>query len=698
MYDYSRHSSPDTSFAGSSFIQHQGAVNLYTTLWDKYPVVFHTGTLQTNIPYIRNYVDASVQFDRKEYGASRLSHLQDLITQRELQARRRDSLLYDSAVNRFNNRQALSEWLNSDKQLQQLIASNDLLERYRASLKQPALPSIPQLGTGRPASPAQATEDSSALNAMKEIGKIKGSLQNPSLEQALSSSGNKQDSTSEPPSMDKLRKAVQFIKEYAGKLADFQKAGKQQDSLEQKYDSSRNALKSHRDSVERLINSGDIAALEKQYPDTDKETRNLRWLMGIRQLSLGRSSVDYTQLSAKNISLTGINVEYYDRYYFAFAAGKVDFRYLNFLTASATPNQYLILGRAGIGKPEGRHLYFTLYAGSKQASYTNTNNTPATNKLTGITLEGRFPIDRNTYITGEVAKSSYPAYIASGAAPGKLLGFSDRSNEAYSIQLYSYIPSTDTRLYGVYNRMGVYFQSFNIFNNNANASSWQVKADQYLWKKKLLASASVKKNDFTTPYAVNNYKSQTIFYSLLVSLRLPKWPVFTAGFMPYSQLTVINGQIVENRFYTLMGSANYAYRFKGLFMSSSAVYTRYFNSSNQTGFILYNAQSWFFNHSVMLKQFTLNGSASITHSPGYYLFSAGPGVQWKVCKTLSVGAGAKYNNLNNVNKPLGYNGNMDWQIGRPGRINISYERGYLPGQDNHLFRNDWGRATYTKNF
>jgi hypothetical protein len=65
---------------------------------------------------------------------------------------------------------------------------------------------------------------------------------------------------------------------------------------------------------------------------------------------------------------------------------------------------------------------------------------------------------------------------------------------------------------------------------------------------------------------------------------------------------------------------------------------------------------------------------------------------------LSVGGGAKYNNLNNISKPFGYNGNMDWQLGRPGRINVSFERGYLPGQDNRLFRNDWGRATYTKNF
>lgn len=679
LYDYSRHSSPDTSFPGSSFIQHHALINLYATLWNKYPVVFHAGTLQTNIPYIKNYVDASVQFDRKEYGSSMLHRYQERILQQESQDERKDSLLYATTVNRFENRQALSNWLSSDKQLQQLISSNNLLRQY-------------------------APKDSSVTNALASVDQIKNQVHSPNLERVLSSPGtltSSPDTTtadSSSASAEKIHKAKQFIKEYSDKWKALQKTEKEQDSLERRYDSARNRLKIRKDSLDKLINNEDLAQLEKRYPDSSKEMRTYRRMMDIRQLSLGRTNVDYSQLSAKNISVTGINAEYCNHYYFALAAGKIDFRYLDFLTASAVPNQYLLLGRAGIGEKESRHLYFTYYTGSKQASYLTLNNSPAVNKLSGITLEARLPIDRNTYITGEIGKSTYPAYIATGTRPGKLLGFSDRNNEAYSIQLYSYLPATDTRIYGVYNKMGIYFQSFNIFNNNANTSSWQARVDQYLWKKRLALSASVKKNDFTTPFIVNNYKSRTWFYSLQASLRLPKWPVFTLGYLPYSQLTGINGQLIENRFYTLIGSSSYAYRVKSIYMSSSAVYTRYFNSSNQTGFLFYNAQSWFFNHSVLLKQFSLNGSATITSSPGYYLFTAGPGVQWKISRKLSVGGGMKYNNLNNVNKMPGYNGNMDFQIGRPGRVNLSYERGYIPGQNNRLFRNDWGRVTYNKNF
>jgi len=676
MYDYSKHASPDTSFPGSSFVQQQAVVNVYAPLMHKYPVIFHAGVLQTNVPYINNYIDVSVQFDRKSYGSSMLNHLQDQAMKQETEDERKDSLLYAASVNRFDNGQALSTWLNGDKEVQQLIGSNNLLKQYQ------------------PSSP----NDSSVTNALGEVRQLIPMLPSPAIGQALSASSPTRDSSAGAIPADSVQKAVGFIQEYADKLMAWQKSGKEQDSLEHQFDSSRNALQARKDSVDKLVNSGNIAQLQKLYPDSSKGAHNYDWLMGIRQLSLGRSMANYTELSAKNISLMGINAEYCHHYYFALAAGKIDFRYLDFLMATPTPNQYLFLGRVGIGEPEHKHLYFTVYTGSKEASYVNTNNVPAVNKLTGITLEAKVPVDRNTYLTGEIAKSSYPDYIATGSTPGKLLGFSDRANEAYSLQLFSYLPATDTRIYGMYDKMGVYFQSFNIFNNNASTTSWQARLDQYIWKKRLSLNASVKKNDFSTPFIVNNYKSKSVFYSLQVSLRLRKWPVFTAGFLPYSQLTSINGQLVENRFYTLMGSSNYAYRVKGIFMSSSLVYTHYFNSSNQTGFLFYDAQSWFLNHSVMLKQFTLTASGTITQSPSYYLLSAGPGIQWKVNHSLSIGAGAKYNDLNNVNKPMGYNGNVVWQVGHLGRINLSYERGYIPGQNNSLFRNNWGRATYFKNF
>jgi hypothetical protein len=412
---------------------------------------------------------------------------------------------------------------------------------------------------------------------------------------------------------------------------------------------------------------------------------------------LGRSYVDYSQLSVKNISLMGLNMEYCDRYYFALAAGKTDFRYLDFMSISSVPNQYLLLGRFGVGEKEGRHLYLTAYTGRKQASYF-INNKPATNSVTGVTLETKIPVNKNISITGEIAKSSYPGYAAMGKTAGRLFRFSDRNNEAYSLQATAYFPKTDTRISGVYNRLGVYFQSFNIFNNNANSAAWQVRLDQYLLKKKLFLSASARQNNYNTPFVPDTYKSRSLFYSFQASLRLRKWPVLTAGFLPYSQLTLINGELSFSRFYTIMGSASYAYRVQRVYMSSSLVYTRYFNNSSQAGFMFYDAQSWFLNHSVVIKRFTLSGTATLSFSPGYSLFSTGPGIQWRISNSLEVGGGVKYNDLNHRERILGFNGNANVQVGKLGRLGVSFERGYIPAINNGLFENNWGRATYNKNF
>jgi hypothetical protein len=551
---------------------------------------------------------------------------------------------------------------------------------------------------GRAGSMLYSGEDSALTNTLGKLQEIKSEISNASVRQALTDKANqiKNDSSLKIPD-GKLRKAMDFIQEYYKKLSFLQDAKARQDSLQSRYDSLRSLAAARKDSLQEMLSRGEAGRLVKEYGDTIKGNPVLKFLMGIKELTLGRTYIDYSQLSAKNISLMGFNMEYSSRYYFALAAGKTDFRYLDFLSVSSVPNQYLLLGRFGVGEKEGRHLYLTAYTGRKQTSY-YVENKPATNRVTGITLETRIPVNKNFSVTGEIAKSSYPAFIASTAKPGNLFAFSDRSNEAYSLQVTGYFPRTDTRVYGVYNRLGVYFQSFNIFNNNTNSSAWQVRLDQYLLKKKLLLSASARQNDYSTPLASNNYKSQSLFYSFQASLRLRKWPALTIGFLPYAQITRMNGQLALSRFYTVMGTASYAYRVHHLYMSTSVVYTRYFNSSNQAGFLFYDAQSWFLNHSVIVKKFTLSGAATLSYSPGYSLFSAGPGIQWRISNTLELGGGIKYNDLNHRERMLGFNGNINIQIGNLGRLGLSFERGYIPGISNGLFQNDWGRATYTKNF
>ena len=55
-----------------------------------------------------------------------------------------------------------------------------------------------------------------------------------------------------------------------------------------------------------------------------------KWIIGIRKFSLGRTLLNYSELTVKNISLNGMALEYNSWFYAAVGAGVVDFRFRDF--------------------------------------------------------------------------------------------------------------------------------------------------------------------------------------------------------------------------------------------------------------------------------------------------------------------------------------------------------------------------------
>jgi hypothetical protein len=54
---------------------------------------------------------------------------------------------------------------------------------------------------------------------------------------------------------------------------------------------------------------------------------------------------DYSELTVQNIIISGINIEYNPSYYAAFATGKIDYRFRDFLGKYSNNNgQYITLG------------------------------------------------------------------------------------------------------------------------------------------------------------------------------------------------------------------------------------------------------------------------------------------------------------------------------------------------------------------
>src|SRR6201999_258325 len=95
-------------------------------------------------------------------------------------------------------------------------------------------------------------------------------------------------------------------------------------------------------------------------------------LYSIRSFSIGRALLNYSELSAKNVSINGLEVEYNPKAYMAFAAGTVDYRFRDYTINDAVKGQYLALGRYGWGKKDGNNIILTYYTGRRQLYNVNT--------------------------------------------------------------------------------------------------------------------------------------------------------------------------------------------------------------------------------------------------------------------------------------------------------------------------------------
>ena len=205
-------------------------------------------------------------------------------------------------------------------------------------------------------------------------------------------------------------------------------------------------------------------------------------------------------------------------------------------------------------------------------------------------------------------------------------------------------------------------------------------------------------SDYSNPYITSTFKANTIFKTVQATLRLKKWPVLSVGYMPSSQLTSINNQVTENRFYTLMGTANYVYRIHKTFMHTGLVYTKFYNNAPDTGFIYYNAKNWFVYHNIIGNRISYHTAATFSYNTNYRLITVDQGLTAKLTEMLSAGGGVKWNRLNAEQSLIGYYGSIQLRMAKLGELDLSFDRGYIPGLTETLRKNDFGRATYIKIF
>lgn len=430
----------------------------------------------------------------------------------------------------------------------------------------------------------------------------------------------------------------------------------------------------------------------------DKKTaRLLKTAYAVRSFAIGRTLPNMTNLTVKNINVKGINFEYNtNNIYAAVTAGVIDFRSRDFIygKASKVP-QHVYAASLGYGLKEGNHVIVTGYSGKKQII---SNSSVGASSLSGMSIEAQWIIHQYLRITGEVAQSTSPVYASGDGIKKQGFKINDNSNKAYSLQLYGYIPFTKTRLEAYYQRTGINFQNFTNYRINSNASTWNLRLEQYLWKKQLRLLASAKKNDYSNPFVIQQYNSNTIFTSFSATFRKRNFPSFTVGYMPSSQYTIVSGQVAENRYQSLTMNVAHTYRIGLMTANGSISYNKFYNSGTDTGFLYYNAQNFFTYHQFSFPLFTANVGYARTANKQYSLDVMEGGVAINYRKHLTAGCGVKINKYNTTEIKSGIYGNLRASWKQLGDITLWYERGYLPGSLTTLMVNEWCSISFTRYF
>lgn len=661
QYEYLYKSYVDTPFAQRDFSQHTVQTNLYISIKDNYPLKISFRTRNSNSPFFDNTFDANIQFNRELFLNKIKTDLKkkipDLVNTDLLKDYEKQ---YQS---KLESVQALQGWFKNPMRDQEIVEERERQLREKALSK----------------------------------------LSKPQKDLTLPDYQTKADSLLNKSGIDSTKDT------YAKKLADKKKELEREEAelrkCEKKIAEAKRDVQKIRDKIYKEINQiNDPSALSnfirKNNVDTKELPKGYKTLLAINKIGLGRNWIDYSELTVKNVSLTGINAEMnLVPFFLAFAAGKINYSYRDFLIKNnKLPNQNLFTIRAGIGNKETNNLIFTYYQGTKALLNSFNNPQQPNQRISGISVEAQIKVDKATFLTLEAAKSTTPLRTNTTTSTDKMLDFKMRANEAYAIKLNSLLP-TNTKINAYYKRAGEQFQSFNLYPVNVLQESWMVKANQQFFKQRFSVEAGLRKNDFSNSFLSSGLYSETVFKSLVMSLKIPKYPFVSVGYYPSSQLTVLDNQtIVENQYNTLNAIVSHSYHFRKVGMSTNAVLIRFYNHSTDTGFIYNNAKSLTISQHFFVGRLMAQSSIGFTRQQDIDINSVEQSLSYQLKSFLAINGGLKRIRMNNTQTFIGESAGVSLSFKKLGMIQMMYEKNYLPGINKNLLPVDFGRITYSRVF
>lgn len=677
-YEYFYRSAIDTPITQNNFQQHTERVALDIMIKEKYPLKLLLVSRQSNSPYFRNFIDPIFQFDKYAFNKN---FKQDLINKLNAQLPQRpDMKLLAAALKEQSNRlNGLKNWLESPSILQKIIEERE--RRYYQNISN-------QTNT----QPNNLRSSKSNDIAASMEGKLKDSMltKGTFYKKGIDSSVNN------------------FAILYEKKKSEYDSLIKQIQSLEKRVDSIKGKVQSEiliaKQKIYKATSERDLNKIAAENGvRLDAKDKLDRKLMAIKNFSVGRTILNYTELTAQNITLTGVNVEYNPSYYAAFAAGKLDYQFRDYFNKNAKQNgQYLILGRFGIGDKDKRAVIFTIFQGRKnQADFALPDSISNHVDIMGYSLEAIIKKDANTSLSAEFAKSTKPVSgnLQTTKQTASLVRFNDQTNMGINFKGQTIIPETNTRVSGFYRKTGENFQSFSLFSYNTNQTAWLTRLDQSLFKSKVMISGMVRQNDFANPFTEKTYKTTTVFKSVLLNVRFPKYPALSFGYYPGTQLYFIDkDRIRENAYYIINGSLVYSYYFKNIGMNTLLNFNRYLNQATDSGFVLYKGTNYYASQTVFLHKLQLQGGYAYTRQPELEYYTIESSGDYSIMKWFKVGVGAKYNQISGGNQYWGGRAMLTAEFKRLGGLQFQYEKSYLPTINKTLYPVEIGRVSWYKYF
>jgi hypothetical protein len=671
QYSFLYRSFVDTPFSQQDYQQHTVQTNLNIVIKNRYPINLNFSRRISNSPYFRDFLDVNMQFDPRTYQRNvKQELLERLKTQQlDLPDLKAAEAAAKVALDKYN---ALKSSLDDPGMLQRITEER---EREYYKMQETA---------------GQLPDSVIRANVLSRVQQYKTKFEDKIHKKTGEGADNKY---------------ANYVKQKKTEL----------DSLEQKL----RLLQSRSDSMKNNIEKKLASVRQKLYKATrPKELRQVeseeglagekrkgmdKFLDDVKGFGIGRSVINYSELTAWNVSLTGLHVEYNPGIYTALAAGKIDYGFRDFLGRNTRRRgQDFLMGRIGMGDPDHQAIIVSAFGGKKYnygSPFIDTVSDFVS--IAGYSIEAIWKKDQNTSITAEIAKTTRPVsgMLRDNSGIKTLFEFGDNANLGVSVKAQSKISKTNTDVSGFFRKTGKNFQSFSLFTYNTDQTAWLLRVDQPFFSEKLNITAMLRRNDFVNPFSEKTFKTSTIFKSFQLTARIPRWPVISAGYLPGTQLYIVDKErIRENAYYILNGSIVHSYSLDDLRMVSSLIYNRFAGKGTDSGFIAYSGVNYMASQAFIFRRLQLDAGYIFTDQEQMQYYTVEANGDYSITPKLRVGAGVKQNKISGGQSYLGSRAQVMIEIGKLGGFQLQYEKSYLPTIWQSLYPVETGRVSWFKYF